>query len=75
MYCGIAKDVEKRLVQHLSGKGSKYVRSRLPARLEMFVRGFTRSEALKVEALVKRQPKKEKVSCLDMFNKKPPEKT
>jgi putative endonuclease len=32
-YTGSTKDLEKRLIQHQSGKGSKYVRSHLPVKL------------------------------------------
>ena len=34
LYTGIAKDVDRRLVQHNAGKASRYTRSRLPVTLE-----------------------------------------
>jgi putative endonuclease len=33
LYAGITNDIEKRMVVHKEGKGSKYVRSRLPFKL------------------------------------------
>ena len=33
LYTGITNDVEKRLEMHRSGKGSKYVRARLPVEM------------------------------------------
>lgn len=33
LYTGIARDLEKRMEQHSRGRGSRYVRSRLPFRL------------------------------------------
>jgi putative endonuclease len=53
LYTGIAKDIEKRIEQHESGNGSKYVRSRLPVKL-VFSQDFgSRSEALKAEIMIK----------------------
>jgi len=33
LYAGVTTDVDRRIAQHNEGKGSKYVRSRLPATL------------------------------------------
>jgi len=53
-YCGCTTDVQARLATHQAGKGSKYVRSRLPAQLA-YVSGAhgTRGEAQRMEAAVK----------------------
>ena len=48
IYTGICKgDLDKRMKEHRDGKGSKYVRSRLPFKLVWHKSGFTASESLK----------------------------
>lgn len=53
-YCGTAKDLVKRVQQHNAGKGSKYVRSRRPAKLVVYSDRTTKSKALRGEASVKK---------------------
>ncbi|MEF8874299.1 MAG: GIY-YIG nuclease family protein [Candidatus Thermoplasmatota archaeon] len=60
LYTGITKDLERRVEQHRSGKGSKYVRSRLPCRIVYKEKMENRSEALKREAEIKRWSKERK---------------
>ncbi len=60
LYTGITKDVERRIEQHEEGKGSKYVRSRLPCKLVYLEEIEDRSEALKREAEIKKWSKKKK---------------
>ena len=61
IYTGICKgDIDRRMREHQSGKGSKYVRSRLPFELKWSKSGFTASEALKEEYRIKRLTAKEK---------------
>lgn len=59
-YCGIAADLGKRLKAHNSGKGAKYTRSRLPARLIYFEKAKSKSLALKREAQIKALSRKQK---------------
>ena len=54
LYTGIARDLAKRLAEHRAGKGSKYVRSRLPVRVVLTESARTLSAALKREAAIKR---------------------
>lgn len=56
-YCGVSNDVLKRLVTHRSGRGSKYVRARLPCYLVAQSPAMSKSEALRFEAAVKRLPR------------------
>ena len=64
-YCGCTTDVERRLKQHNSGKGSKCVRSRLPAKVICTSSGtMTRSEACKLEYAIKQLPRNKKVEAL-----------
>ena len=61
IYTGICKnDIQRRMKEHQSGKGSKYVRSRLPFKLVWSKGGFTASEALKEEYRIKQLDKEDK---------------
>ena len=54
IYTGICKgDIDRRMREHQSGKGSKYVRSRLPFELKWHKSNFTISEAMKEEYRIK----------------------
>ena len=64
LYCGIAKDVSSRIEKHNSGKGAKYTRSRLPVELVVVSSEMSRSEALKLEHVVKKQPAGDKIKAL-----------
>jgi putative endonuclease len=65
LYTGYTNDLEKRLAVHNNGLGSKYVRSRLPAKLVLSKAFPTKSEAMKAEAYFKRLPRKEKLRALE----------
>lgn len=58
LYCGMASDLAWRLADHRTGRGSKYVRSRLPFKLvwSRYVREG-KSAALKLEAKIKKMSK------------------
>jgi putative endonuclease len=60
LYTGIATDIDRRLTEHLSGKGAKYLRGRGPLRLAFKQKIGRRSLALKMERLIKKLPKSEK---------------
>lgn len=64
LYCGIAKDVASRIEKHNSGKGAKYTRSRLPVELVVVSSEMSKSEALKLEHAVKKQPPGDKIKAL-----------
>jgi putative endonuclease len=59
-YTGITTDVSRRIEEHLSGKGGKFTRSFTPVELVFMERCRTKSEALILEASIKRMRKKEK---------------
>jgi putative endonuclease len=71
LYTGITTHVERRLAEHQSGKGAKYLRGKTPLQLVFQKKIGSRSEALKIEALVKKWPKADKEK---MINKGWPEK-
>lgn len=60
LYTGITKDIDRRLKQHREGKGSKYVRTRLPLELVHTEEHPDRSSASKREYEVKNWEKWEK---------------
>jgi predicted GIY-YIG superfamily endonuclease len=61
LYTGIAKNVERRLAQHLRGRASRYTRARLPVTLLWTREILTWGEALREERRIKalRRPQKE----------------
>jgi len=64
LYCGISNDFESRLIEHNSGKGAKYTRSRRPVELIAVSPEMTKSEALKLEYRIKQLPADKKISIL-----------
>ena len=59
-YTGIAKDVEKRIEKHNSGKGAKYTKNRTPVKLLNCWEFENRSEASKEEYRIKQLTRKQK---------------
>ncbi|MFW5703119.1 MAG: GIY-YIG nuclease family protein [Candidatus Dojkabacteria bacterium] len=60
LYTGVAKDLEARLAQHRNGKGSKYVRSRLPFACVYSEQLQDKASALRREYEIKHMPKTKK---------------
>jgi putative endonuclease len=69
LYCGIAKDLVKRLAMHNSGKGSAYVRSRGGGKLIYSKAYKSFSLALKREAAVKKWSRAQKLELSKSFIK------
>ncbi len=57
LYTGVTTDFRRRLEEHRSGDGSKYVRSRLPVDPEYIELGHDRSSALSREYEIKQLSK------------------
>ena len=53
LYCGITKDIGKRLVAHNAGEGAKYTKGRAPVRLAYLETCADKSAALKREMQIK----------------------
>jgi putative endonuclease len=53
LYTGIAADVERRIADHLAGRGAKYLRGRGPLKLVFKKQVGRKGEALKVERRIK----------------------
>jgi putative endonuclease len=64
LYCGISNDYKNRLIEHNSGKGAKYTRSRRPVVLVGISPEMTKSEALKLEYRIKQLPVDQKITEL-----------
>tara|TARA_A100001201_G_scaffold116841_1_gene100447 strand:- start:21 stop:539 length:519 start_codon:yes stop_codon:yes gene_type:complete len=61
IYTGICKgDLDKRMNEHQDGKGSEYVRSRLPFELKWFKSNLTASQAMKEEYRIKQMSQEDK---------------
>lgn len=71
LYCGVTTDVERRVAMHngnIAG-GAKYTRARRPVSLTASVDGLTRSEALRLEARIKKLERHEKLPALARIEK------
>ena len=64
LYTGIAKDLPRRIAEHSEGRGSKYVRSRLPVKLVYSEKLKDKSRALKREAELKCWTRPEKLALI-----------
>ena len=64
LYTGSTDDVERRYAAHAAGKGAKYTKSHRPVCLAASWSLGTKSEALKLECLIKKLSKKEKERIL-----------
>lgn len=60
LYTGITTDVERRFLEHSSGKGAKYLKGKGPLTLVFQTEVGTKSEAAKLEHLIKKLPKSKK---------------
>lgn len=69
LYCGITTDLDRRLEQHNSGRGSKYVWSRRPATVVVSEVVGERSEALKRERAFKALSKARKEAAVKTTTK------
>ena len=65
LYCGVARDVEKRFAQHDSGKGAKYTRGRGPLVAVAVRRCRTKGFALSLEHAVKALPRETKLALAE----------
>jgi predicted GIY-YIG superfamily endonuclease len=61
-YCGIARDVERRVAQHNAGRGARYTRGRRPVVLIYQEPVPSQRDALKRERVIKGWPKRRKAA-------------
>jgi putative endonuclease len=64
LYTGITTDVNRRLLEHNSGKGAKYTRVRRPVVLRASFEAKNRSEASKEEYRIKQLNRTEKLKLI-----------
>lgn len=64
LYTGWTNDLQKRVETHLSGKGAKYTRSRLPAELVYFEEYCDKISAQRREYEIKQMTRKEKLELI-----------
>lgn len=64
LYTGCTDDVPRRLAAHNAGNGAKYTRGRTPVLLRYCEEQPDRSAALRREAAIKRQTRKEKQALI-----------
>jgi len=64
LYTGVTNDLPRRLATHQTGRGSAYVRSRLPVRVVYREAQPDRSAALRREAAIKRLPRAGKLALV-----------
>ena len=69
IYTGITNNLKKRIDKHNSGKGAKYTRARLPVKLLAYDDYVDRSEASKVEYLVKKLSRAKKIELIKCWSK------
>ena len=68
IYTGITKDVEARYAAHAAGKGARYTRSHLPAKLLASMEYADRSSASKAEYRIKQLTPTEKRLFVNKLN-------
>ena len=64
LYCGITKDIVKRLRRHNAGKGAKYTRGRLPVSILRRSVLMGHGDALRLEMKIKKLPRDQKLAAL-----------
>lgn len=66
LYTGYTTDIDKRLIDHNSGKiGAKYTRSRRPVKLVYTEKFKSKSSAMKREAVIKKFTRKNKLLLIN----------
>ena len=69
LYTGISTDPDRRFAQHKAGKGAKYFRAHPAHRLLWYNRkGYSRSEASSMEAMIKKWTRETKIKFLKRHN-------
>lgn len=64
-YTGYTNDIYRRLGEHSTGRGAKYVKSRLPFKVAYLEGWDTRSEAMRREIAIKKLSHKEKKEMIE----------
>jgi predicted GIY-YIG superfamily endonuclease/quercetin dioxygenase-like cupin family protein len=65
LYCGYTDDIKKRVKAHNCGKGAKYTKSRLPAKLVYSEEFYTKPQAMRRECEIKKLPREKKLELIE----------
>lgn len=65
LYTGWTTDLDRRVKQHNTGKGAKYTKARIPAKLRYFEEFIEKEEAMKRECAIKKLSRKEKLILIN----------
>ncbi len=65
LYTGYTTDISHRLHEHQKGRGSKYVRSRLPVKLVYYEAYSSKEAAMKREAEIKKLSRQQKLKLIN----------
>ena len=66
LYIGLTNNIDRRLKDHERGRGSKFVRSKLPFELLKIIPCKNASEARSLESTLKRLNRSKKIELLDL---------
>ena len=69
-YAGWTNDIEQRVACHNSGRGAKYTRSRLPVTLAYWEECADQSEAMRLEARLKKMSRAQKIALIERAKSK-----
>lgn len=64
LYTGVARDVERRLEQHNTGRGARYTRGRGPVVMVAASRAMEKRAAHRLEWAVKQLPRRRKAAAV-----------
>jgi putative endonuclease len=64
LYCGIARDVVRRILEHDAGKGARYTRGRGPLRVVLVRRCRDKGRALRLEYAIKQLSRRQKEALI-----------
>lgn len=64
LYTGYTNNLERRMKEHSTGRGSKYVRSRLPFKMAYFETYDNRSDAMRRELRIKKMSRPQKFELI-----------
>ena len=71
LYTGYTNDIERRMALHRSGRGSKYVASRLPVSLARVEEASSRRTAMKREYEIKHLSREKKLRLCESQKEEP----
>jgi putative endonuclease len=64
LYTGMTNNIEKRFAAHSQGTAAKYTRSRRPVKLLTISEKMDRSDAMRLEIIIKKLPRVKKIAAL-----------